>query len=155
MTNATSLLYAEQVSKTFPLSAGGEQTVLETVSLTVVEGEVVALLGRSGSGKSTLLRILAGLIEPSQGKVLRSGVPLTGPNPDVAMVFQSFALLPWLTVRRTQNWAWSHAVLRGMHLRRKPSTPLGWWVWRVLKEPIRRSYLAECGSELVSPAHLS
>jgi len=99
MADATSLLYAEQVSKTFPLSAGGEQTVLETVSLTVVEGEVVALLGRSGSGKSTLLRILAGLIEPSQGKVLRSGVPLIGPNPDVAMVFQSFALLPWLTVQ--------------------------------------------------------
>jgi NitT/TauT family transport system ATP-binding protein len=99
MADATTLLYAERVSKTFPLSAGGEQTVLETVSLTVVEGEVVALLGRSGSGKSTLLRILAGLIEPSQGKVLRSGVPLKGPNPDVAMVFQSFALLPWLTVQ--------------------------------------------------------
>jgi NitT/TauT family transport system ATP-binding protein len=95
----TSLLYAEQVSKTFPLSSGGEQTVLETVTLTVAEGEVVALLGRSGSGKSTLLRILAGLIEPSQGKVLRSGIPLKGPNPDVAMVFQSFALLPWLTVQ--------------------------------------------------------
>jgi NitT/TauT family transport system ATP-binding protein len=99
MANAASLLYAEQVSKTFPLSAGGEQTVLEAVTLTVVEGEVVALLGRSGSGKSTLLRILAGLIEPSQGKVMRSGVPLKGPNPDVAMVFQSFALLPWLTVQ--------------------------------------------------------
>ncbi len=99
MNRATSLLCAEQVSKTFPLSAGGEQTVLETVSVTVAEGEIVALLGRSGSGKSTLLRILAGLIEPSQGKVLRSGVPLKGPNPDVAMVFQSFALLPWLTVQ--------------------------------------------------------
>jgi NitT/TauT family transport system ATP-binding protein len=99
MPQTPSLLYAEQVSKTFPLSSGGEQTVLETVTLTVAEGEVVALLGRSGSGKSTLLRILAGLIEPSQGKVLRSGVPLKGPNPDVAMVFQSFALLPWLTVQ--------------------------------------------------------
>jgi NitT/TauT family transport system ATP-binding protein len=99
MPQTPSLLYAEQVSKTFPISSGGEQTVLETVTLTVAEGEVVALLGRSGSGKSTLLRILAGLIEPSQGKVLRSGVPLKGPNPDVAMVFQSFALLPWLTVQ--------------------------------------------------------
>ena len=60
---------------------------------------MVALLGRSGSGKSTLLRILAGLIQPSDGRVLAKGKPLAGPNPDVAMVFQSFALLPWLTVQ--------------------------------------------------------
>jgi NitT/TauT family transport system ATP-binding protein len=100
MENPATLLSAEQVSKTFPLSAGGEQTVLETVSLTVMQGEVVSLLGRSGSGKSTLLRILAGLIAPSRGKVMRHGIPLNGPNPDVAMVFQSFALLPWLTVQQ-------------------------------------------------------
>ncbi len=99
METIPTLLSAEQVSKTFPISAGGEQTVLETVSLTVSQGEVVALLGRSGSGKSTLLRILAGLITPSSGKVLRHGIALRGPNPDVAMVFQSFALLPWLTVQ--------------------------------------------------------
>lgn len=99
MAHTTTLLTAEQVSKSFPLSGGGEQTVLETVSLTIVPGEVVALLGRSGSGKSTLLRILAGLIEPSTGAVTRHGVALHGPNPDVAMVFQSFALLPWLTVQ--------------------------------------------------------
>jgi NitT/TauT family transport system ATP-binding protein len=93
------LLTAEHVAKTFPLPAGGEQTVLEEVSVTVAQGEMVALLGRSGSGKSTLLRILAGLIQPSSGRVLKKGVPLLGPNPDVAMVFQSFALLPWLTVQ--------------------------------------------------------
>jgi NitT/TauT family transport system ATP-binding protein len=93
------LLAAERVAKTFPLPAGGEQTVLEQVSVSVAQGEMVALLGRSGSGKSTLLRILAGLIRPSSGRVLKKGVPLTGPNPDVAMVFQSFALLPWLTVQ--------------------------------------------------------
>ena len=93
------LLTAEQVAKTFPLPAGGEQTVLEQVSLRIETGEVVALLGRSGSGKSTLLRILAGLIQPSHGRVLANDVPLHGPNSGVAMVFQSFALLPWLTVQ--------------------------------------------------------
>ena len=99
MQNETTLLAAEQVVKSFPLPAGGEQTVLEGVTLAVVQGEVVALLGRSGSGKSTLLRILAGLIQPTSGKVFVNGALLKGPNPGVAMVFQSFALLPWLTVQ--------------------------------------------------------
>jgi NitT/TauT family transport system ATP-binding protein len=99
MAPGATLLTAEQLAKTFPLPAGGEQTVLEDVTLHVEPGEIVALLGRSGSGKSTLLRILAGLISPSRGKVLKNGAPLHGPNPDVAMVFQSFALLPWLTVQ--------------------------------------------------------
>ncbi|MBV8571001.1 MAG: ATP-binding cassette domain-containing protein, partial [Acidobacteriaceae bacterium] len=95
---AVELLRATQVSKTFPVP-DGELTVLENVSLCVHAGEVVALLGRSGSGKSTLLRILAGLIPASDGAVLASGRQLRGPNSGVAMVFQSFALLPWLTVQ--------------------------------------------------------
>ena len=99
MQQPSSLLTAEQIAKSFPLPAGGEQTVLEEVTLNIAPGEVVALLGRSGSGKSTLLRILAGLIQPSRGRVLVNGSPLIGPNPQVAMVFQSFALLPWLTVQ--------------------------------------------------------
>src|SRR5580658_5064674 len=103
METTIALLEAHQITKTFPLPAGGQQTVLENVSLAVKPGEVVALLGRSGSGKSTLLRILAGLIDPSQGTVLRMGNPLVGPTYDVAMVFQSFALLPWLTVQENAD----------------------------------------------------
>ncbi len=95
----TNLLTAEKVVKSFPLPAGGEQTVLEEVSVNIAQAEIVALLGRSGSGKSTLLRILAGLVRPSSGRVLKNGMPLEGPNSGVAMVFQSFALLPWLTVQ--------------------------------------------------------
>ncbi|MBD2089826.1 nitrate/sulfonate/bicarbonate ABC transporter ATP-binding protein [Microcoleus sp. FACHB-1515] len=94
------LITVEQVSKSFPLPDGkGEFTVLSDINVAVQSGEVVALLGRSGSGKSTLLRIMAGLIPPSSGQVFSSGKPLRGANDDVAMVFQSFALLPWLTVQ--------------------------------------------------------
>jgi NitT/TauT family transport system ATP-binding protein len=104
MANAASdnnvLISVENVSKSFSLPDGkGEFTVLSHIDVRVRSGEVVALLGRSGSGKSTLLRIMAGLIPPSEGAVIRGGKPLRGANKDVAMVFQSFALLPWLTVQ--------------------------------------------------------
>jgi NitT/TauT family transport system ATP-binding protein len=91
------LLRVEHVCKTFA-TEGGELTVLDDVSLTVREGEIVALLGRSGSGKSTLLRCIAGLVAPTSGRVCYRGTELTGANAGVSMVFQSFALLPWLTV---------------------------------------------------------
>src|ERR1700709_2119614 len=74
--------------------------VLDDVNVTIQSGEMVALLGRSGSGKSTLLRIVAGLLLPSAGTVLWRGKKLTGPAEGVAMVFQSFALFPWLTVKQ-------------------------------------------------------
>jgi NitT/TauT family transport system ATP-binding protein len=93
------LLEARRVSKRFPLpGGGGEFAVLDKVDLALDEGQVVALLGKSGSGKSTLLRILAGLIPASEGEVRYRGQPVTGPCAGVAMVFQSFALLPWLDV---------------------------------------------------------
>ncbi|VVD86026.1 AAA-associated domain-containing protein [Pandoraea terrigena] len=77
---------------------GDERQVLDGVNLQLHEGEIVGLLGRSGSGKSTLLRIIAGLIQPSGGDIRYLGQPLEGPPEGVAMVFQTFALFPWLTV---------------------------------------------------------
>ena len=73
--------------------------VLDDINLTVHEHDVMALLGPSGCGKSTIMRILSGLIQPSSGVVKYKGTPLDGVNPGVAMVFQNFALFPWLTVR--------------------------------------------------------
>ncbi|MCP3706177.1 nitrate/sulfonate/bicarbonate ABC transporter ATP-binding protein [Paraburkholderia sp. CNPSo 3274] len=75
-----------------------ERLVLDDVNLSLHEGEIVGLLGRSGSGKSTLLRIISGLIEPTEGEVNWLGKPLEGPAEGVSMVFQTFALFPWLTV---------------------------------------------------------
>ncbi|GAA1316642.1 nitrate/sulfonate/bicarbonate ABC transporter ATP-binding protein [Leucobacter albus] len=92
------LASVEQIAQIFPSADGGTLQVLDGVNLTIREGEIVALLGRSGSGKSTLLRILAGLLQPSSGEVRYRGVPVAEAEPAVAMVFQSFALMPWLTV---------------------------------------------------------
>jgi len=74
-------------------------SVLEDVNLTVEEGEFVAILGFSGSGKTTLISAIAGLIEADKGEILLKGVPVTGPGPDRGVVFQSYSLMPWLTVR--------------------------------------------------------
>jgi NitT/TauT family transport system ATP-binding protein len=93
------LVSVEKVSKSFPGTAGDELRVLDAISLDLRAGEVVALLGRSGSGKSTLLRTIAGLIGPTSGTVRYRGTELNGANPGTAMVFQSFALMPWLTVQ--------------------------------------------------------
>lgn len=74
-------------------------TVLKDISFSVKEDEFVCLVGPSGSGKSTLLRMIVGLDRPSQGSILYRGQEWTGINPRIAMVFQSFALFPWLTVK--------------------------------------------------------
>jgi len=96
--NAAALLDVAAVRKAFPKPDGSEFVVLKDVNLAVRAGEIVGLLGRSGSGKSTLLRLIAGLSEPSAGAVRFRGEPVTGPARGVAMVFQSFAIFPWLTV---------------------------------------------------------
>jgi len=96
--NLAPLLDVQGVCKSFRKPDGDELVVLENVNLTLRPGEIVGLLGRSGSGKSTLLRAIAGLELPSGGKVNYLGKPVEGPAEGIAMVFQSFALFPWLTV---------------------------------------------------------
>ena len=98
--NRGNLIELKGVSKTFRTPTARARTVLEGVDFTLAEGEIVALLGKSGSGKSTLLRIIAGLIPADAGKVGYRGQPIHGPAAGVAMVFQSFALFPWLTVQQ-------------------------------------------------------
>ncbi len=91
------VLAAHHVSKSYG-AASSPVLVLDDITLDLRAGEYIALLGPSGSGKSTLLRVLAGLVTPSAGQVLVHGEPLQGANPQVAIVFQNFALYPWLTV---------------------------------------------------------
>ncbi len=96
MTN-NEILRVDHVRRGYDKS-NGELLVLDDVSLQLVEGEIVGLLGRSGSGKSSLLRIISGLTQPNSGSVTYLGQPVDGPIEGVAMVFQTFALFPWLTV---------------------------------------------------------
>src|SRR5471030_3166629 len=94
---AQEILNVKGVSRGFKKTQG-DLLVLDDVNLSLREGEIVGLLRRSGSGKSTMLLIIAGLIEPTTGDVTYKGKPLEGPADGVAMVFQTFALFPWLTV---------------------------------------------------------
>jgi len=95
---AGAIIEARAVDKCFVQPEGGKIEVIAPTDLAIYPNTIVALLGPSGSGKSTLLRILAGLARPSAGEVLWHGQALDGKIPNVAIVFQSFALFPWLTV---------------------------------------------------------
>lgn len=92
------IIELKDIQKSFQKRADSKVMVLDQVDLSISEGEVVCLLGTSGSGKSTLLRIIAGLIQPSKGFRYYNQEPVAGSIPKLSMVFQNFALLPWLTV---------------------------------------------------------
>ncbi len=93
------LVEVDQVRQSYPKGSGERLLVLDGVSLHLANREIVSLLGRSGCGKSSLLRIIAGLMPASDGHVSIDGHPVAGPASEVAMVFQTFALFPWLTVQ--------------------------------------------------------
>jgi NitT/TauT family transport system ATP-binding protein len=94
-------LNVEHVSKDFPLRTGkGSLRVLQDVNLQVETGEMVVLLGPSGCGKSTLLNLVAGFMQPTQGAVLHEGVKVTKPDRRRTVVFQDYALFPWMTIQR-------------------------------------------------------
>jgi NitT/TauT family transport system ATP-binding protein len=95
---AEPIIDVQHVCRSFPKGSGEDLVVLENVNLQIKSGEIVGLLGRSGSGKSTLLRIVAGLTKPSSGEATFRGQLISGPPQGVALVFQSFALFPWLSV---------------------------------------------------------
>ncbi|MBU6375159.1 MAG: ABC transporter ATP-binding protein [Bdellovibrionales bacterium] len=97
MTSGQILFELEHVTQRFRLPQG-DVTVLKDVSFKAREGEFIAIVGPSGAGKSTILRIINGLLRPSEGKVIYKEKPLVSTNLEAAMVFQNFALLPWLTV---------------------------------------------------------
>src|SRR3984957_10032411 len=92
------LLELKHVSKNFAHAKGNLQ-VLGDINFNIEEGEFIAIVGPSGCGKSTLLRIINGIVPATSGQVLYNGQQVDGINPECAMVFQSFALLPWLSVK--------------------------------------------------------
>jgi NitT/TauT family transport system ATP-binding protein len=98
-TSAAPLLEVRACRQSYHKDSSADLLVLDNVNVSIASGEIVGLLGRSGSGKSTLLRIVAGLLAPTAGEVRWRGAKVTGPTLGVAMVFQSFALFPWLTVQ--------------------------------------------------------
>jgi NitT/TauT family transport system ATP-binding protein len=96
--NETPLVELKGVHQNFTLASGQKIKVLNDINVSLMPNEVLTLLGPSGSGKSTCLRIMSGLLFPTDGQAFRRGNPITSPNPDIAMVFQNFGLLPWLKV---------------------------------------------------------
>jgi len=112
------------VSKRFARPTAEPFPVLADIDLELREGEIVGLLGRSGSGKSTLLRIAGGLLAPTSGEVRYRGAPLTGPSEGIAVVFQTFALYPWLTVLQNVELGLDAMGLASVEVRRRANAAI-------------------------------
>jgi bicarbonate transport system ATP-binding protein len=93
----TALVDVQNIEKVFPLSGGGQYLALKGIDLEIQKGEFISLIGHSGCGKSTLLNMVSGFARPSSGQVLLNGAPIEKPGPDRMVVFQGYALLPWMT----------------------------------------------------------
>src|SRR5260221_11953130 len=119
---ATLLLEIRNVFQHFAVAAGKNMEILHDISLEIREEEVVAILGPSGCGKSTLLRTIIGLEKPSSGQILYRGKVQTGLNPSAALVFQNFALFPWLTAQQNVAIGLSNFPLHQAR-REKPVRP--------------------------------
>ena len=118
-TTAEPIVALEHINMNFTKPSGAPLSVLSGIDVMVRNGEILGLLGRSGSGKSTLLRIAGGLIKPSAGSVAYRGAPLTGPAEGIAVVFQTFALYPWLTVLENVELGLDAAKLRANEAQRR------------------------------------
>jgi NitT/TauT family transport system ATP-binding protein len=115
----TPLLEVRHVSQSFPGAGGGSVEILHDINLEIREHEVVAILGPSGCGKSTLLRAIIGLEPPTSGQILYRGQVQVGLNPSAALVFQNFALFPWLTVQQNVAIGLSHLSLAAAELEKR------------------------------------
>ena len=109
------ILELKSVSKSYG-AAAGRTDVLKNVSLSVKEGEFVAIVGFSGSGKTTLINLMAGLISPDSGEVLFRGEKVTEPGPERGVVFQSYSLPPWLSVEGNVALAVDAAFAKRPHV---------------------------------------
>lgn len=97
LSSQTTLVEFKNVCKSY--GEGNQRaSILKDINLEIKEGEFIAIVGFSGSGKTTLISLLAGLISPDSGEILKNGIPIQGPGPDRGVVFQNYSLMPWLTV---------------------------------------------------------
>jgi len=121
----TPVIDLRKICMAFAKASGQPMAVLKDIDVALRVGEILGLLGRSGSGKSTLLRIAGGLIRPSSGEVLYRGEPLGGPREGIAVVFQTFALFPWLTVMENVELGLDALALPREEARRRAEAAIG------------------------------